>query len=147
MRVVLRSLSQHVVHDALPILPHVSQRPPHDIDGVVALPKEVLGLLQQQGDAGVGDDPQRGSSAHVTLKSPSWCIVHPPDAGRTIDLWAGSLPQHLARAGHNAAELTVQLQGLEERKPVSYNTIGLYQSLYASLFISFYFIFTLRRKG
>lgn len=73
------------------------------------------------------DDPQGGSSAHVALKAPCRRVVHSPDTGRAVDLWAGSLTQHLAGAGHDAAELTVQLQGLEERKQVS-NKI-LYQSI------------------
>lgn len=118
MRVVCRRLSQHVVHDALPILPHVSQRPPNDVDGVVALAEEVLGFLQQQGDAGVRDNPQRGPLAHVMFKPPCGRVVHPPDAGRVVDLRAGSLAQHLSGAGHDAAELTVQLQRLDERKKV-----------------------------
>lgn len=55
--IVLRSLLQHVVHDAFTVLPHVSQRPPHDVHGLIALPEKVLRLLQEQGDAGVGHDP------------------------------------------------------------------------------------------
>lgn len=58
------------------------------------------------------DDPQGGSLAHVALKAPCRRVVHSPDAGRAVDLRAGSLAQHLAGAGHDAAELTVQLKGL-----------------------------------
>lgn len=61
------------------------------------------------------DDSQRGLLAHVAFKAPRGRIVHPPDAGRAVDLRAGSLAQHLSRAGHDAAELTVQLKRLEER--------------------------------
>jgi len=120
MGVVLRCLSQHVVHNALPVPPHVSQRPPHNVDGVVALAEEVLRLLQQQRNAGVGDHPQSGLLAYIMLKSPCGSIVHPPDARRAVDLRAGSLAQHLTRAGHDAAQLTLQLQGLQERKQLSY---------------------------
>lgn len=114
--VVLGRLAQHVVNDALPILPHVPQRPPHHVHRVVALPEEVLRLLQQQGDAGVGDHPQSGPPADVVLKSPRGSVVHPPDAGRAVNLRADALTQHLTRAGDDAAQLTVQLQGLEGRK-------------------------------
>lgn len=116
MGVVLRRLAQHVVNYTLPVLPHVSQRPPHHIDGIVALPKEVLRLLQQQGDAGVRDHPQSGLPADVVLKSPRGGIVHPPDAGRAVDLRADALTQHLTRAGDDTAQLTVQLQRLQDRK-------------------------------
>ena len=116
MRVVLGRLSQHVVHDALPVLPHVSQRPPHHIDGVVGLSEEVLRLLQQQGDAGVRDHSQRGALADVNFETPCGRVVHPPDARRAIDLRPGSLAQHLAGAGHDAAELTLQLQRLQGDK-------------------------------
>lgn len=115
MRVVFRSLSQHVVHDALPILPHVSQRPPHNVDGVVSLAEEVLGLLQQKWYAGMRDNSQGGTLAHVFFEAPCGCVVHPPDAGRAVDLQTSGLAQHLSGARHNAAELAVELQRLNER--------------------------------
>lgn len=118
MRVVFRRLPQHVVHNAFPVFPHVPERPPHNVDRVVGLAEEVLGLLQQQGNTGMRDDPQSRASAHIVLKPPCGCVVHPPDAGRTIYLRAGALAQHLTRAGHDAAQFAVQLQGLEERKQV-----------------------------
>lgn len=119
MRVVFCRLSQHVVHDALSILPHVSQRPPHNVDSVVALAKEVLGLLQQQWYTGMRDDSQGGTLAHVTFEAPCGCVVHPPDAGIAVNLQAGGLAQHLSGARHDAAELTVELQRLNERKQVN----------------------------
>lgn len=115
VRVVLRRLPQHVVHDALPVLPHVPQRPPHHVHGVVALAEEVLRLLQQQRHAGVRDDPERGPSPDVVVKPSRGSVVHAPDAGRAVDLRAGSLAQHLTGAGHNAAQLAVQLQWLEKK--------------------------------
>lgn len=73
----------------------------------------------------MGHDPQRGLSAHVILKSPSGCVVHAPDARRAVDLRADGLPQHLARAGHDAAELTVKLQWLENRQQGSESNTSL----------------------
>lgn len=116
MRIVHCCLSQHVVNNALSIFSHVSQGPPYNIYCVVALTKEVLRFLQQQGDAGVRDDSQGGSVSHVMLKATCRCVIHPPDAGRAINLYSGSLSQHLTRAWYNAAKLTVQLQRLDERK-------------------------------
>lgn len=116
VRVVLRRLAQHVVNDALPVLSHVPQRSPNHVDGVVALSEEVLRLLQQQRDAGVGDHSESGLLADVVLKPPRGSVVHPPNARRAVDLRADTLTQHLTRAGDDAAQLTVQLQGLQRRK-------------------------------
>lgn len=117
--VVVSRLFQHVVHNAFPVLPHVPERPPHDVDRVVAVSEEVLRLLQNERDAGVGHDPQRCLEAHVVFESPGWCVVHAPDAGRAVDLRAEPLSQHLPRAGHDAAELTVKLQRLKQKKETS----------------------------
>lgn len=133
VRVVLGRLPQHVVHDALAVLPHVAQRPPHHVDGVVGLAKEVLGLLQQQGDAGVRDHSQGGPLTHVALEAPRGCVVHPPDAGRAIDLRAGGLAQHLAGAGDDAAELAVQLQRLDGRKRLVSQFFLIYIYIYSNV--------------
>lgn len=45
MWVVFHRLPQHVVHNALAILPHVAQGSPHHIDCLIPLAKEVLGFL------------------------------------------------------------------------------------------------------
>lgn len=116
VRVVLGRLPQHVVHDALAVLPHVPQRAPHHVDGVVGLAEEVLGFLQQQRDAGVGDHSQGGPLAHVAFKAPRGRVVHPPDARRAVDLRASGLAQHLPGAGDDAAEFTAQLQRLDGRE-------------------------------
>lgn len=65
------------------------------------------------------DDSQGGSLAHVMFEASCGRVVHPPDAGRAVDLRAGGLAQHLPGARHDAAELTVQLQRLDERKQVN----------------------------
>lgn len=116
MREVLGRLPQHVVHDALAVLPHVTQRPPHHVHRVVGLAEEILGFLQQQRDAGVGDHSQGGPLAHVVFKALRGRVVHPPDTRRTVDLRASGLAQHLPGAGDDAAEFTVQLQRLDGRE-------------------------------
>lgn len=116
MRIVHCCLSQHVVHNALSIFPHVSQGPPYNINCVVALTKEILRFLQQQGDAGVWDDSQGRSVSYVVLKATCWCVIHPPDAGRVVNLYSSGLSQYLTGARHDAAKLTVQLQRLDEKE-------------------------------
>lgn len=115
-RVLLWCLLQHVVHDALAVLPHVPQRAPHHIGRVVFLPEEVLGLLQEQRDAGVGDHPHGGAPADIHLKPHRGSVVRPQDTRRAVDLWARTLAQHLPRTGDYGAQVTVQLQGLEDRE-------------------------------
>lgn len=118
-------LAQHVVNNALSIFPHVSQGPPHNVNRAVALAEKVLRILQQQRDAGVRDHPQGGPVSHVALEAARGRVIHPPDAGRAVNLCPGGLSQHLTGARHDAAKLAAQPQRLEGRKPDNGQLLGL----------------------
>ena len=108
---------QVVVHQALPVAPHVVAGAPEDEHRVLAGVEQLVAAAQHPLHAGVGDDAQGGAAAHVTGVAPGGGrVVHADDALGPVDLFAPAAPDEVARAGHQGAGAAVHPERLKDKK-------------------------------
>lgn len=108
---------QVVVHEALPVAPHVVAGAPEDEHGVLAGVEQLVAAAQHPLHAGVSDDTQRGAVAHVPdVTSGGRGVVHTDDALGPVDLTATSTANQVARAGDQGAGTTVHPERLTEAR-------------------------------
>lgn len=106
---------QVVVHQALPVAPHVVAGAPEDEHGVLAGVEQLVAAAQHPLHAGVSDDAQRGAAAHVPGVTPGGRgVVHADDALGPVDLAAASAADQVSRAGDQGAGPTVHPERLME---------------------------------
>lgn len=80
--------SQVVVHQALPVSPHVAARAPEDEHRVLAGVEQLVATPQDPLHAGVSDDAQGGAAANVAGVTPGGGgVVHADDALGPVDLF------------------------------------------------------------
>lgn len=104
---------QVVVDLALAVAPHVAAGAPEDEHGALAHVEQVMTVAEDPLDAGMRDDPQAGTIAHVPPEAARGCIVHADDALRLVDLRALPAVQQMTRARHQCTVPAVHSQGLE----------------------------------
>lgn len=79
---------QIVVHQALPVTPHVVAGAPEDEHRILAGIQQLVATAQDPLHAGVSDDTQGGAAADIVGVTPgSGSIVHADDALGPIDLF------------------------------------------------------------
>lgn len=99
---------QVIVHQALPVAPHVAAGPPEDERGVLAGVEQLVAIPQHPLHAGVSDDAQGGAPADVPGVAPGGGgVVHADDALGPVDLFAATASYEVTRAGHQGAGLAV----------------------------------------
>lgn len=104
---------QVVVHQPLPIAPHVVAGPPEDEHCVLAGVEQLVATPQDPLHAGVGDDAQGGAAAHVAAVTPGGGgIVHADDAFGPVDVLPPTASDEVTRAGHQGAGAAVHLKRL-----------------------------------
>lgn len=106
---------QVVVDLALAVAPHVAAGAPEDEHGALAHVEQVMTVAEDPLDAGMRDDPQAGTIAHVPPEAARGCIVHADDALRLVDLRALPAVQQMTRARHQCTVPAVHSQGLVVR--------------------------------
>lgn len=95
--VAVNSFLQHVVHNAISILPHVSKRSPDHVNSVVGFFEKVLGILEKERHARVRDHSYGCPLPNILLIALCGSIVHPPYAGGLVYLSSHLLASHLSR--------------------------------------------------
>lgn len=94
--VAVNSFLQHVVYNAISILPHVSKRSPDHIKSAVGFFEKVLGILEQERHACVRDHSDGRPLPNILLIALCGCIVHSPNAGGLVYLSSHLLAYHLS---------------------------------------------------
>lgn len=104
---------QVVVHQALPVAPHVAAGAPEDEHRVLAGVEQLVATPQDPLHAGVSDDAQGGAAADIAGVTPGGgSVVHADDALGLIDLLAPGASDEVTRAGHQGAGLAVHPERL-----------------------------------
>lgn len=104
---------QVVVHQALPVTPHVAAGAPEDEHCVLAGVEQLVTTPQDPLHAGVSDDAQGSAAADVAAVTPgSGGVVHADDALGPVDLFAPTASDEVTRAGHQGAGLAMHPERL-----------------------------------
>lgn len=104
---------QVVVHQALPIAPHVVAGTPEDEHSILAGVEKLVAAPQDSLHAGVSDDTQGGAAADITSVTPGGRgVVHADDALGSVDLFTPSASYEVTRAGHQGAGVAVHPERL-----------------------------------
>lgn len=115
---------QVVVHQALPVTPHVVAGAPEDEHGVLAGVEQLVAAAQHPLHAGVSDDAQGGAAAHVPGVTPGGRgVVHTDNTLGPVDLAAASAANQVAGAGDQGAGPTVHPERLTEAREERQKTL------------------------
>lgn len=98
------------------ILSHVPLGTPNDVGGVCFLSEVILLVFHEQGNAGVGHDPNTGTAPHVLLEPAGGRVVHADHATDLVDLLSSTGVEHLTGAGDQGTAVTVNVQKLVGRE-------------------------------
>ena len=84
MGIDVDSLFQHVVNNAVAVLPHIAERAPNNIDSSVCFLEKIIRVFQQKRHAGMGYDSDPRHVANIFLVALGGGVVHSPDAGGLV---------------------------------------------------------------
>lgn len=108
---------QVVVHQALPIMPHVVAGAPEDEYRVLAGVEQLVATPQDPLHAGVSDDAQGSATTDVAGVTPGGgSVVHADHALGPVDLVAPAPSDEVARASHKGAGAAVHPERLIGRR-------------------------------
>lgn len=106
---------QVVVHLAFAVTPHVAAGAPEDEHSALAHVEQVVAVAENPLNAGMGDDPQAGTIAHVAPIAARGGVVHADDALGLVNLGALPAAQQVPGARHQGTVPAVHSQGLKGR--------------------------------
>lgn len=113
---------QVVVHQALPVPPHVVAGAPEDEHRVLAGVEQLVAAAQHPLHAGVGDDSQGGAAADVlAVRAGGGGVVHADDTLGPVDLLSPVSADEMAGAGDQRAGMAVHPERLQERREIPLN--------------------------